>query len=92
MSPSTASGVVSVTVALVTLLVNIALRLVLSLPSLAVIWMVWLPLRMRWKFSAVLPCPKVSAVPLAIPVRVAVVLPSSFSVTVRVSPSASVTV
>lgn len=47
---------------------------------------------MRWKFSAVLPCPKVSAVPLAMPVRVAVVLPSSFSVTVRVSPSASVTV
>ena len=37
MSPSTASGVVSVTVALVTLLVNVALRLVLSLPSFAVI-------------------------------------------------------
>ena len=85
MSPSTASGVVRVTLALVTLLVNVAFRLVLSLPSFAVILMVWEPFRMRRKPSAVLACSKVSAVPLARPVRVAVVFPSSFSVTVSVS-------
>ena len=92
MSPSTANGSASVTLAAWTALVKVADVLTVSLPSLTSTVMVWLPFRIFWNPAALAVCSKVRAVPLATPVRVLVVLPSSFSVTVKVSPSASLTV
>ena len=73
-------------------MVKVADVLTVSLPSLTSTVMVWLPFRIFWNPAALAVCSKVRAVPLATPVRILVVLPSSFSVTVKVSPSVSLTV
>ena len=89
MSPSTASGSSSVIVAPVTCFVNVAVKVAFSLPSLTSMVIVWLPFRIFWNSAAVLAHSNVSWVPLVTLLRVFFTTPSSFSVTVSLSPSAS---
>lgn len=89
MSPDTASGVFSVMVALWTAFVKVAVKVALALPSLTSMVMVCVPFRIFWNSAAVLAHSKVSCVPLVTFVRVFFTAPSSFSVTVNLSPSAS---
>lgn len=68
---------------------NVAVKVAFSLPSLTSMVIVWLPFRIFWNSAAVLAHSNVSWVPLVTLLRVFFVTPSSFSVTVSLSPSAS---
>ena len=69
-----------------------AVKVADAFPSLTSTVRTWLPLRIFWKFAAVDGYSNVSVVPPETLVRVFMVVPSSFSVTVSLSPSASATV
>ena len=72
-----------------TALVKVAVKAAVSVPSFTSMVMVCWPFRIFWNSAAVLAASKVRAVPLVTLLRVLVVTPSSFSVTVRLSPSSS---